>query len=829
MQTMIIGNYVKVACRNLAKKKWYALINIFGLAIGMAACFFIFQYVHFESGYDRFNKNADRIFRIPIAYSGSFANVPTTAANHPALGPAMKAEFPEIEAFTRVVHPSIFFSSTTFSHKDRSGRSIIFNEERTYLADSSFFSMFTYPLISGNPSTALVRPNSMVISKSTAEKHFGKENPIGKTMQLNGFLNFQVTGVFKDVPENSHLKFDILLSFSTLPADFGLDGNWAWPEYYNYVMLAHGADPKKIASRFPAFIDKHLGTIHRELKFGNTFSLQPLTAIHLDSNYLKEAETNGSRKEISLLSIIGVFILVIAWINYVNLSTARSLERGKEVGLRKVVGARRTQLMVQFLFESVLINFLAFLLAAAIVIVSTPLYSDFIGKNLSKDFFTSGMGTVPLFWITLFLLFTVGALLVGTYPALILSSFKPVAVLKGIFSRKNSNISLRRVLVSFQFILSIILIAATIIVSRQLSYMRNHDLGYKKDQVLVLKGPSVFDSTLAEKDRFFRTEMARNTFIQKIAPSSDIPGRTILSRNSIRRAEHDKTHNFVAYQMAVNEQFFKTFEIEILKGRNFTPSDTSLMNNEFPTLTNVLVNEEIVKALGYSSNEDALHKNVVVVLAARDVNCRIIGVVKNYHQRSLKEKYDPIVYFSPARPNWKYYAINIETADLNRNMDKIENVYKSSFPGNSFEHFFLDDYFNQQYQADSRLGNVFALFASLAIVVACLGLLGLSSFVIRLRTKEIGIRKVLGASLAGIIVLFSRDFIKLVLLASLIAVPVIYIAADTWLMNYAFRMKLSWYLFLIPPIVLSVMTLLIICMQSLQAGLANPVKSLREQ
>ena len=388
---MIIRNYAKVAYRNILRNKLHSLINILGLAIGMAACFFIFQYVHFESGYDRFNKNADRIYRIPIAYSGSFSNVPTTAANHPAVGPAMKEEIPEVEAFTRVVHPSIFFNSLTFSYNDPNGTSRIFNEERTYLADSSFFSMFTYPLMSGNPSEVLTEPNSMVISASTAKKYFGKENPIGKRMHLNGSLDFRITGVFKDVPENSHLKFDVLLSFATLPPNMRIDDNWAWPEYYNYIMLARGADPGKVEAAFPAFVEKHLGAIHRELKFGNTFYLQPLTAIHLHSHYLKEAEPNGSQKEITFLSIIGIFVLVIAWINYVNLSTAKSLERGKEVGLRKVVGARRAQLVGQFLFESVLINFFALLLAGIIVISITPLYNDFIGKNLSSGFFTSGM------------------------------------------------------------------------------------------------------------------------------------------------------------------------------------------------------------------------------------------------------------------------------------------------------------------------------------------------------------------------------------------------------------------------------------------------------
>ena len=390
-----------IAYRNLIKNRIYTLVNIFGLAIGMAACFFIFQYVHFETSYDGFNKNVAKIYRVNISFGGSFSNMPPQSTNHPAVGPAMKAEFPEVVDYARVVNPAIFFFVSNISYTDTRGNVVVFNPGKLYVADPSFLTMFSFPFVSGDPSTALVAANTTVISEKLAKKYFGNDNPMGKTLMLNNQAPLKVTGVFKDVPENSHIKFDMLISFSSLPAN-RVDGNWTWPEFYNYVMLAPGADPKKIEARLPAFINKHLGgPILKAYNFQTFFHLQPLADIHLRSENFEGPEDNGSEKEIYFLTIIGIFVLVIAWINYVNLSTAKSMERAKEVGLRKVVGALRWQLNGQFIMESVLVNLVAPILAAVIVFLCFPFFGAFIGKDISQGSVSSSLWHASAFWLSL--------------------------------------------------------------------------------------------------------------------------------------------------------------------------------------------------------------------------------------------------------------------------------------------------------------------------------------------------------------------------------------------------------------------------------------------
>ncbi|WP_149240018.1 ABC transporter permease [Dyadobacter sp. 32] len=820
----MLKNYLKIARRNLWRNKTFSAINVFGLAIGIAACFFIFEYVYFESSYDRFNKNATNIYRIPISYSGSMANVPTTAANHPAVGPAMKADFPEVTDYVRVVSVSLFMNASTMSYEPLNATPKTFNESKIFLADASFFKIFSYPLVYGDPKSCLTEANTIAISAAEAKKYFGSQNPIGQILKMNGRMPMKVTAVFKDIPENSHLKFDMLISFATVGPDWGKDV-WTWPEFYNYVVLAPGTDVKKLEAKFPAFIQKYLGAKMKELSFGNTFQLQPITDIHLNSNYLKEAEANGSEKEIYFLGIIGVFILFIAWINYINLATAKSMERAKEVGLRKVVGAEKQQLIIQFLLESLIVNMLASFLATVIILAFVPFFNDFIGKDISTGFFSTGLGGRPIFWLSATGVFAFGALLVGAYPAFVLSSFLPAAVLKGLIIKSNKGISLRRVLVSFQFVLSIILISATLIVFKQFNYMRNGSLGYKKDQVLIVKSPAIADSTIGSRYNFFKSELKQTASVIGATTTSDIPGSMIRYRNSVRRANQDQSHNFTSYLMEIDENFIPAYKIELLAGKNFVASDSSGLNMK--SNNKIIVNEEVVKALGYKSAVEAVNQDVLFRLGQADLPCKIIGVTKNFHQRSLKEKYDPILFYYPSYSDWKYISVNLNVANATKSISDIEASYKRSFPGNPFEYFFLDDYFNQQYHADNRLGNVFGLFAILAIVVASMGLLGLSSYVIKLRTKEIGVRKVLGASVSGLLVLVSKDFVRLVAVAAVIAIPIIYFSAADWLNSYAFHISLGWAIFVVPPILLLTITLITICLQSLKTALMNPVKSLR--
>ncbi|MBX3238594.1 MAG: ABC transporter permease [Chitinophagaceae bacterium] len=835
-------SYLKVALRSLVKNRIYSFVNIIGLAIGMAACFFVLLYVYFESGYDRFHTNASRIYRVPISMTAirtdGDSGIPPDghlATNHPAVGIAMKRDFPEVTSYTRMLNFSVFANKYAVSSEQPGAERRVFNESRVFLVDSSFFNVFSFPLVKGNRQHCLAEPNTIVISQSVARKYFGNSDPLNQVLTLNGFVPwankgvfpFKVTGVFEDVPENSHIKFDMLISFETFPYDW-LTNNWAWPEFYNYVLLAPGTDVKKLEAKFPDFIEKYLGTSMKQFNFRADFHLQPITDIHLKSRYQMEAEVNGSEREVYFLSVIGIFILLIAWINYVNISTAKSMERAKEVGVRKVAGAKKPQLIVQFLLESFIINTLA--LAASLVIIAAcmPFFARLVGKNIGMGYFWSGPASQPMFWVAAVGLFVAGAFLVGAYPAFVLSSFKPVRVLKGLIIKSSSGISLRRVLVSFQFFLSIMLIAATLVVFIQLRFMRNGDLGYTKDQVMIIKAPAVTDSTLSMRHGFFKSETSKMSFVNNVAVTSDIPGEVIRYQNHVWQATKDKQSGFMTSLMEIDQDFLGTYKIELLAGRNFLASDSS--NLFIPgRFHNVLINEKTSALLGFKSPEDAVNKDIIFAFAVGTVPARVLGVVKNYHQRSLKEEYDPILYFFPSWTGWKYMSVNLNTDHLYNHLSIVESAYKQAFPGNPFEYFFQDDFFNRQYQADQRLGDVFGVFTFLAILVAILGLLGLSGFVIRLRVKEIGIRKVLGASIPGILVLISKDFVKLVCFATAIAIPVVYWAADNWLNNFAFHIGLSWYIFMIPPLVLLLIVLFTVCLQSLKAALLNPGKSLRTE
>jgi len=819
-------NYLTIAFRNLLKNKIFTTVNILGLAIGMAACFFVFLYVNFEMSYDRFNKKAADLYRVNSGYSGSFAS-PPSATNHPAVGPAMKADFPEVVDCARAFS-SYLFGGTDLSYTDSKANITSFNEEKLFFADQSFLSLFSFPLIAGDPKNALTEKNTMVLSEKTAVKFFGKENPVGKTVYLNKQMPFKITGVFKEVPENSHIKFNMLASFATLGENWNID-NWTWPEFYNYVLLAPGTDPKKVEAKFPAFINKYLGPTMKELNFGCQFHLQKVTDIHLRSHYLREPEPIGSERDIYFLSIIGVLILLVAWINYINLSTAKSMERAKEVGLRKVAGASKPQLIVQFISESFIINLLAAIIAAGIVFFCFPFFSDFIGKNISKEFLSSGMLRQPKFWLIVIGLFATGAFLVGAYPAFVLIRYQPALVLKGKFSQSARGIFLRKSLVSLQFVLSILLIAGSIMVYKQLAYMRNQQLGYNKDQIVVVKAPYIIgDSTYGSKIIAFKNELLKNPAVSGVTGTSDIPGKLIVGRNSVRKANEDKTHNFVTYIMQADENFVPTFQMELTAGRNFIQTDTASFFGP-PTTPRILVNEEVVKALGFKNNEAAIHQQVMFSYFNGENKGEIIGVVKNYHQRSLRELYDPILYVYPSSNFCTYLSVHINMNNLAKDLTSIGASYKGIFEGSPFGYFFLNEYFNNQYQADQRFGKVFTLFTVLAIFVACLGLLGLSSFVSRLRIKEIGIRKVLGATIYSILVLFSKDFVKLVLLATAVAIPIFYFVANIWLRNYAFHIKFDWAMFVMPPLLLLFISLLTISIQSIKAALANPVKSIHTE
>lgn len=817
----MLKSYITIAFRNIFRNKVYSAINITGLAIGMAACFFIFLYVRFEKSYDRFHKNVDRLYRIPMSFHGNVNGIATT---HPAVGPAMKAEFPEVVEFARLAKPTIFSHNSTMWYTNEKGQKKIFNESDFYIADASFLTMFSFPFIEGNPATALNAPATIVISESTAKKYMGTTHALDKVMVINE-MPLKVTGVFKDVPPNSHIKFDMLISFATAGEKWGYT-EWGWPAFYNYVMLAPGADPKKIEARLPAFTENHLAAKMKEFNFRAQFFLEPVKDIHLKSTFRGEPVPNGSEKTVYFLSILGILTLVIAWINYINLSTAKSMERAREVGLRKMAGATRAQVIAQFIFESFLVNCFALLVSILLILVFAPLFDQITGKKISAGFLNSGLLSMWKFWLIAVLVFMAGAIQVGIYPAILLSVFRPALVLKGKFLRSNNGIMVRRILVSGQFALSILLIAGTIIVYRQLSFMHNQQLGYNINQIAVVKAPSVFDSTFSAKAHAFKTALQQNPNIKNIAPSTEIPGKTIAAVNTVRKLNQEKAQGFDADLIAIDHDFVPTYQMQLAAGENLPEQQAG---DVFRTLkTKALVNEEVVKNLGYT-NKEILHKNILFVSWFGDISCEVVGVLKNHHQRSLKDPFRPMLYYQNNNSIWAHFSINMNTKNAGKTLDFIKAQYDKFFPGNAFESFFLDEYFNQQYKDDERFGDIFVLFTILAIVIACLGLIGLSTFAIKLRTKEIGIRKVLGASVQGIVYLFFSDFIKLVCIAAVIAVPVVYLAASKWLNNFAFHIQIGWLVFILAPALLITLAFITVSIQSVKAALANPVKALRTE
>ncbi|HEX5170469.1 MAG TPA: ABC transporter permease, partial [Cyclobacteriaceae bacterium] len=695
----MLKNYFVVAFRNLVRNRTVSLINIGGLAIGLLVCAFIYQYVHFELSYDKFQVNGGRLFRVALENTISGRPSPS-ATNHPAVGPAMERDFPEVETSTRFVRASFFVNTLTVSYQGRDGQLKTFVEDGMYIADTPFLTMFSYPLLEGDPSTALKQPRSVVISESMKQKYFGDEPAMGKEISLNRELSLVVTGVMKDIPTNTHLSFTSLMSFSTLGDNWGND-QWRWPEFYNYVLLKPGSNPVALQEKLPAFVDKYLGDVKKEYKWKIRMFLQPVGDIHLTSHIGIEQDVNGSRQTVSFLILLGAFILLVAWINYINLSTAQSLERSKEVGLRKVIGASRSQLVIQFFFDALLLNALATIAAVILFATLAPYFEALVGKDLSAGNYISGGLAGALPWLVGMGVLIMGTFVIGAYPALLLSSFNPSLVLKGKFSRSGPGTLLRKLLVSFQYVLSILLMAGTVTIYQQLSYMQNQDLGYNKDQMLVLKSPAVYDSTIASRVRYFKDRLSQVPAVHHTSSSSGIPGYFLTERNGIRRENQQSEDDILAYQQSIDEDFLETFDIPMLAGRALTLADAFTYNKP----TQIVINEELSQRMGFASPDEALSTKITFGMGPNLQHAEIVGVIRNYHQVSLKDGYQPIMYFLSTDGDQRYFTVHTGVRDIATTLSAIKEAYMTAFPNNAFEYFFLDEYFNKQYQGDVRIAS----------------------------------------------------------------------------------------------------------------------------
>lgn len=805
----MISSYLKIALRSLWNKKAFASINIFGLAIGLATCMLILLFVQHELSYDRFNRNADRIFRVTLHGRIGGNDINIAGASAPA-GPALLRDYPGVEAYARLS------SSGTFLVKNGEKR---FLEERVIFTDSNFFNFFSIPLLKGDVNTVLKEPKTVVLTRSMALKYFGNQDPIGKSLDMGNIGAFRVTGVCEDVPSNSHFHYNFFGSMKSVT----LGDKWLSSGAHTYILLRNGYPVEKLSAQMPQMVRKYIGPEIQEflgmsydeyLRKGDKFGLglQPLTDIHLTSNLENELEGNSNIKYIYIFTVIAAFILLIACINFMNLSTAGSAGRAKEVGVRKVMGSVRQQLMAQFLIESVLVTFFALLVALVLVVLLLPGFNDLAGKQFDLQ----SILNARMIGYALAGCLIVG-LLAGSYPAFFLSAFRPVAVLKGSIQAGVKSGWLRNTLVTIQFVVSIVMIIGTMVVYQQLRFIQNKNLGFDKEQVLILHDTHL----LGDKAKTFKEQLRSLSAVSSVTLAGYVPAGN--SNNGTdgflpENADNNITpYRFTTYQ--VDEDYLKTLGIGLVAGRNFSKAFGG-------DSASVLINEAAVKQFGW---KDPIGKRIRTIGNGTPESKRfytVAGVTKDFHFRSMHERIAPLVMFYGG--DQYQIAVKIKTNDIPGVLKTLEKTWKAT-TDNPFGYSFLNERFNNMYESEQRVGRLFGIFAGLAVVIACLGLFGLAAFTTIQRTKEIGVRKVLGASVWSIVSLLSKDFVKLVGIAIVIGSPLAWYGMNTWLSDFAYKVSIEWWVFLVAGVLAVSVALLTVSFQSIKAALVNPVKSLKSE
>lgn len=801
-------NYLKIAWRNIVKQKAYSGINILGLAIGIAACLLILQYVAFELSYENFHVNKDRIYRVDQDRYDNGKLSTQWAAGAYAVGNKFKDAIPEIEQYVKIVGAGQVVTEVN-------EQAIKF--DKVFFASDAFFNIFTYSMIGGNAKTALTEPFTAAISETTARTIFGNASPLGKVLRLNRNSDYTITAVFKDAPVNTQLKPNILLSYATFlkfEGDNNPEAAWLWDGCLTYITLRAGANPATVETKFVPIVEKEVGEALKNFNATVIYRLRPLTNIHLGSNSMMEPEPNGDGKTVYLLLGIAFFIAVIAWVNYINLATARAVNRAREVGIRKAIGSQRKQLIFQFLSESALLNLFALVLGLLIVIVAIPGFNRLSGQQLSLSL----LGKTN-FWLGLVALFITGVFISGLYPAFVLSGFRPIDVLKGKMTATTHGTLLRKGLVVFQFAASLFLLIGTATVYRQIQYMRKQSLGIDIDQTLVVTGPLVrTDSIFLKQMTSFKEELKQQSVVLNTTASTTIPGQPVAwNAGGIKLVGAPESSQKQYRIIGGDHDFMKVYGMKLIAGRGFSKDFGS--DEEA-----VVFNRKGIEQLGFNQPAEALGKRID--FWGRQYT--VIGVTENFHQQSLREAYEPLI-LRLIPDAGSFLSVRTSGSQAGEAINAVKSTWNKFFPGNTFEYFFLDEHFNKQYKADQRFGQVFTLFTILAILVACLGLFGLASFTTIQRTKEIGIRKVLGASVPGILQLLYREFAILLLIAFVIATPLAWLSISSWLQGYAFRVNIQWTYFLLPFVVIALIALLTVSFQTIKAAVANPVKSLRTE
>ncbi len=794
----MIKNYIKIAFRNLWRHKSFSLINIVGLAVGMTAFLLIVMYVTFELSYDKFHTKGDQVYRLNVDIKSANDVMKLSQSTAP-MGPALKAGFPEVLDYTRV------FGDDEVVKVDNQQP---FHEEKVLLAEPSFFTVFSFQLIRGDPKTSLKDPFCMVLTETTAKKYFGNADPMGKTLLVAGKYPVKVTGVAKDCPLNSQFKFDMLYSIATMESvSKGRLQNWGNFGNYTFLLLAKGANAAQLQAKFPAFLKKHISEENRKRGQDYNLYLMPLKDAYMDPRGGLE---QGSMSNVYTFSIVALFILLIAAINFINLTTARATERAKEVGVRKVIGAARSQLTIQFLGESVILCLISLIVATVLISLLLPMFNQLAGKTISDGIFEHGYVFI-LVGIALLI-----GLVAGVYPALALSAFKPVVILKGRFSSSSKGALLRKSLVVFQFTISIVLIVGTLVVYNQISYMRNQPLGFEKTQRVTVNFGG--DDNVTKNYQTIKNEFKSIPNVSMVSVSSGSPGAGNSNAHSELENRQGVMQPININMYDVDYDFMPMYGMKVIAGRAFS--------TDFPTdsTKSIVINEAAVRALGYTSANDAVGKK----FSQWGRTGQIVGVVKDFHYRSLQQNVEPLnMRINPS--NTYLFTMKIAAANVPATIAAIENKWKALVPQLPFNYDFVDANFNKQYATEERFGKLFMYFAVLAIFISCLGLLGLASYSTLQRTREIGIRKVLGASIPGIVNMLSREFMLLVLIAAFIAFPLSWYAMNSWLKDFAYKLPISWIVFATAGVLAFVIAISTVSFQAIKASLANPVKSLRSE
>lgn len=804
-------NYLKIALRNILKYKGYTFINIAGLTIGIACCLLIILYVKDELSFDRFHTKADRIYR--VIEHVKIDGVGEESASMPfPFGETIPIEFPDaIDASVRFFN----FQSPTLSLEYGTSGEKRFNEPRFFFADSNVFQMFDFELVRGNPDEALDAPNSIVITESMIPKYFGNEDPMGKTMLFQNQVNLQVTGIAKDVPANSHIQFDFLASFSTMRPFFGgqYPQTWYWNPCWTYVLLSEGVSPDYVESRFPDIIDKFFPNI---IKDKTTIFMQPLVDIHLKSNLDYEMGPNSDESYVYIFSGIAVFILFIACINFMNLATARSANRSREVGMRKVLGAFRIQLIRQFIGESILLSFISAILAIISVQLFLPVFNTFASKAVALNYFSDILLILSIFLIAIM----VGAAS-GIYPALFLSSFQPASVLKGGTTKGSSNTLLRKGLVVIQFAISIILIVGTTILFEQLSFLQNKNLGFDKDRVIMIHA---YNTNMATWYEAYKGQILQDTRVLNATVMEEALG----SKNQTATYQPEGSPNNQSHQiprLLGHFDFVKTLGMEMAAGRDYSKEFAA------DTLNSIIINEAAAKFFGWTA-EDAIGKRIDQGNGQQVLSRQIVGVIKDFNYASLHNAINPFILELPQNTFqmnifMRYIAVKVRPDDFQNTIAFLKEKFENVVPNRSFDYFFLDDNLNKLYEAEAKMSKVFTAFSFLAIFIACLGLFALASFTAEQRTKEVGIRKVMGASVVGLVGLISKEFVLLVIVANVIAWPIANFVMDYWLDTFAYRVYFGWGTFFLSGLIALVIAMITVSYQAFKAANANPVDSIR--